>query len=468
MKKSQQQHSSSVNANMEKWLTIVSVSFISLVAFETLAVATAMPFVVEILHGEHLYALAAGITLATQLTTTALAGKWCDAKGPRQCLMAGLSLFAAGLIIATAAPTIEVLVLGRAVQGFGGGLIIVPLYVFVGNYIHPSRQPRVFASFAAAWVLPSLIGPFIAGLFVDHLHWRLVFGFVPACLILVIPILARLLRRFPPLHDPLPFTGLTRILTLACGTGVCIAALQIISGIKTTTFSYLLIGAIIALSVLAFICVRPLLPRGTLLAQPGLGASVAMRGILNGTYIAVEVYLPLMLKNLHGWNPTQAGLIMTTGAVTWALGSWVQGRITSPELRRQLPILGPILQLFGTLLTLCAASPSLPGILAVFGWLIAGFGTGLIYPALTVHALALTELSEHGIVSSAISIMDSMGAALFVAYAGIIFAILASWGLWAYASVIISMSIILVAALWVGLRVDMGRTSSPSQIQSEK
>ena len=130
-----------------KWL---SVGLISLIAFEALAVATAMPTVVSALHGDNLYALAMGVVMATQLMTTALAGPWSDSRSPQSCLYTGVGLFVLGLVICSSAQTMELFVLGRAVQGLGGGLSIVPLYTLIGNHVRPTRQPSFFAAFAAA------------------------------------------------------------------------------------------------------------------------------------------------------------------------------------------------------------------------------------------------------------------------------------------------------------------------------
>ena len=128
-------------ANLNWWLKIISVSVITLVAFETIAVSTALPFVVEELHGLHLYALASGIAMATQLITTVLAGPWCDARGPKPIFYGGTTLFVFGLAIETFAPTIHILVFGRAIQGFGGGLILVPLYVMIAKFVEARQQP---------------------------------------------------------------------------------------------------------------------------------------------------------------------------------------------------------------------------------------------------------------------------------------------------------------------------------------
>lgn len=107
----------SVSRNLERWILILAVVFISLAAFQTMAATTAMPYIVEILGGKHLYALAAGIVFAAQLMTTALSGPWVDAKGPKPSFFTGAALAMIGLTIASLAPNIEVIVVGRALQG---------------------------------------------------------------------------------------------------------------------------------------------------------------------------------------------------------------------------------------------------------------------------------------------------------------------------------------------------------------
>lgn len=442
-----------ISRSLEQWLTILAVALISLVAFETVAVATAMPFVVDILDGQHLYALASGVALATQLMTTALAGPWADAKGPKPSLYTGIGLFVSGLTVATLAPVIEVIVIGRAIQGFGGGLMIVPLYVLVGNYVTPQRQPSIFAWFSAAWVVPSLIGPFVAGFFVEHLNWRFVFGIVPVLIAVLMPILVVQFREFPPLHAPLPFGRHRRVVFFAATTGVAVAGIQVLSGFRGQSFTLPVVGAVVGLSALSFVLVRPLLPHGTLAARPGLPATVLLRGILNGAFIAVEVFLPLMLKEVHGWSPTQAGLIMTSGSITWAVGSWAQGQLTTPRARTALPIVGTTIQLLGTALTMAAAFEGLPAAITLLGWLLAGLGIGLVYPALAVHALGITPPERHGMTSSALSLADTMGAALFVAWAGVIYAAAFGLGAGAFAVVIGAMCAIIGAGLFVTKRV---------------
>ena len=161
-------------------LTVGMVALITLIAFESLAVATAMPTVAQALDGLPLYALAFGGPLASSVVAMVVSGTWSDLKGPTRPLWYGTAWFLLGLIVAGVAPTMEVLVAGRIIQGFGGGLVTVALYVVVGHLYPPELRARIFAAFATGWVVPSLVGPAIAGLIVEHASWRIVFLAVPA------------------------------------------------------------------------------------------------------------------------------------------------------------------------------------------------------------------------------------------------------------------------------------------------
>lgn len=442
-----------LGADMLRWLQVIAVSLVSMAAFETVAVTTAMPYVMEDLQGEYLYALASGIALATQVITTGLAGKWCDTKGPHPALYTGLILFISGLLIATFSPNAEILVLGRGIQGLGGGLLIVPLYVLAGHYIPPEKQANFFASLAAAWVLPALVGPAISGALVEYVHWRWVFGITPFVILAFLPLIIIKVRAFPHLADPQKLQNFPRVIFLALGTGIAVSGLQILSGVKAENFSALHFLGILLLTSCCFLAVRPLLPPYTLRAGRGLPASVLYRGMMNGAYVAVELFLPLLLKNVHNFSPTRAGIVLTIGSVTWAAGSFLQGKIHNPNWRKKMPLIGSTMQIIGIFLTLPGIFPAVPGEVVFAGWLIASLGVGIIYPGITVYALALTPKENHGRTSSALQILDSLGAAICIAYAGIIFALCRSLGVYAFGPTIGALVIFAVFALLIGQRI---------------
>lgn len=436
-----------VDRATERFLLVISVSVITAVAFEAVAVGTAMPIVASRLHGLNLYAVAMGIPLAAQLVTTAFAGLWCDAKSPQSCLHLGIGVLSAGLVVCTAAPNMPVFVMGRAVQGLGAGMCVVPLYAMVGSSVRTERQSPIFASLSAAWIVPSLVGPGIAGFLVEHASWRLVFGAVPALLAAAFPVVVAGTRRIPRTHGPRPLTGTGRILLPAAGAGAAVATLQILSGADSGGLTAWVYAAAGAAAAATFACVRPLLPPGTFALRCGLASTVLVRGLVSGVFIGIEAFLPLLLKEVHGWSPTPAGLILTVGSVTWALGSWIHGRVVSPRLTRRLPAFAVACQFAGVALVAPGSFAAVPAGFVVAGWTLAGLGIGLVFPAMSVLALAMTPRDRHGATSSAIQLADTLGAAFCVAVAGLVYAAILPSRQAAFAVAIGALALILGAAL---------------------
>ncbi|MFI5990380.1 MFS transporter [Streptomyces sp. NPDC051362] len=161
-------------------LSIGIVSVVLVIAFEATAVGTAMPVAARELDGVALYAFAFSGYFTTSLFGMVLAGQWSDRDGPLASLTVGIGAFAGGLLLSGTAGGMWLFVLGRAVQGLGGGLVIVALYVVVGRAYPERLRPAIMAAFAAAWVVPSVVGPLAAGAVTEHLGWRWVFLGIPA------------------------------------------------------------------------------------------------------------------------------------------------------------------------------------------------------------------------------------------------------------------------------------------------
>lgn len=434
-------------------LLIASVALITLAAFEALAVATVMPVVVDDLGGLHLYAVAAGAPLAAQLVATAVSGAWSDARGPRGSLLAGVLLFCVGLVVAGLAPAMGVLAVGRAVQGFGAGLLMVPLYVLVGSMVPAARQPRFFAAFAAAWVVPGLVGPAIAGTVADAVSWRWVFLGVPVLTLASCTLLLPLLRHVPPVRRGRPDVAARRrtrtVLLAATGAGLAAAALQVAGSDGGTPGIVLAVAGVAGLAV----TMRLLLPAGTLRLRAGVPSAVACRGLLHAAFVSAETFLPLLLVRVHGWSAREAGLVLTVSSITWAVGSAVQGRVREPRRRALLLWLGPLLLAAGTFVAAVAALPGGGTWWAVVGWTVAGGGMGLVFPALSVLALQATPQAEHGRVSSSLQMSDGLGAALGLAVAGAVFtALVGTGGTAGYLAGLLLAAVLALLAVWAGAR----------------
>ncbi|WP_152195399.1 MFS transporter [Georgenia subflava] len=415
--------------DLVRLLLVASVALITLVAFENLAVSTAMPAVAEDLGGLRLYAVASGVPLAAGLVATAVSGAWSDARGPRGSLLAGIVLFSTGLVIAGLAPSMEILVVGRAVQGFGGGLLVVPLYVLVGAMVPAARQPAFFAAFSAAWVVPALVGPGVTGLVVDHASWRWIFLGVPALTLGVSALLLPLLRHIPP-HGSRsdPAVRHSRLLLAATGTGAAVAVLQVAGSQTGSEMAAWVVPAAIVAAAVLVLCLPPLVPAGTVRLLRGVPSAVACRTLLNATFMTAQTFLPLLLVREHGWPVWQAGLVLTVASVAWATGAAIQGRVTSTAGRDRLSWLGPLLLAAGTFITAGATLEAVTPWIVVVGWALGGTGMGLAYPALSVLVLQATPPARHGRISSSLQVADALGAAMGLAASGALFTALVGTG----------------------------------------
>lgn len=445
------------------WITIGSCALVFLGAFESLAVTTIMPLVSVDLNGASLYALAFAGPLATGVVGMVVAGNWSDRRGPLTPLYVSSALFALGLLIAGTATTMPVLVIGRLVQGLGTGAVTVALYVIVAR-LYPARlHPSIFAGFAAAWVIPSLIGPFAAGLVTELLSWHWVFlgvvGLVALATAMVAPALRGLSGRgttsgtdADPGQTPRPSRAsrapwaFGRI-AWAVAAALAVLALSLVSEIDGIGLPLAGLAAVIAI-----IAVRPLLPRATLLARRGLPSVILLRGLAASAFFGGEVYLPYLLIEKYEFSPTLAGLALTLGALAWAGASWLQGRASETISNATCTMVGSVLVLAAILAAFLTALLGLPPTVAIAGWVLGGGGMGLMYPRLSTLTLALSKPGEQGFNSSALAIGDSLGSALSLALTGVVFAALAVTGL-SFAGVFAFAGVIAVVAIGVAPRV---------------
>ncbi|MBO2455871.1 MFS transporter [Actinomadura barringtoniae] len=385
---------------------------ITLLAFEAMSVGTVMPVTARDLNGLSLYAWGFSSTLIASLLTTVLAGGWIDRSGPAKPLMIGLTTFVAGLAIAGTAPSMWIFVFGRSVQGLGTGAAIVAVYVLIARVYPEDLRPRVFAALATAWVLPSLIGPAVGGIVADHAGWRWVFlGLIP----LVIPAAAILV----PALRKTTSAGHTPAAAAQAGRGRYLAAIGVAAGAGILLYGLdrsgpvLILTAAIGIAGLAYGLIR-LFPAGTLRMGRGLPSVVLTRGLLAGAFYGMDVFIPLALTTLHGFSPTEAGVVLTVAALGWSAASQIQGR--SRRSRSFFVILGSVLVAIGVVAA--TITLQLPGWWSAPAWTIGGLGMGLAISSLSVLLLDQSPEEEQGANSSALQISDSIGSSVVVGVAG--------------------------------------------------
>jgi MFS family permease len=370
-------------------------------AVEAMSVATVMPTVARSLHGLRFYSWGFTAFLLADVIGMVDAGRRCDRHGPRPSLLGGLSVFAAGLIVASAAPDMTVFLLGRVLQGLGGGAMIVAAYVVVAHAFPERLHAKVFGVLAAAWVVPSLVGPAVAGVVASTLSWRWVFAGIAPLAVGGAALLIPVLRSIPPgAGERTAAPGRLRTgIMLATGLGLVQGAAQAVD--------WWSLPLLVAGLVLVIVPLRRLLPAGALRLAPGLPTVIVLRAIVSCAFFGAEAYLPLTLTRLHHGTPREVGIPLTLAALGWTAGSWWQGR------RQRSPVVviraGYITVAVGVALLAVMASAAVSLWLAVPIWALAGAGMGIVMPTLSVLVLNLSPPGGQGANAAAFQISDMVG-----------------------------------------------------------
>lgn len=409
-------------------LSLAIVALITVIAFESMAVSTAMPEVAVELDAVRSYGLAFSVMLTTQLLGIVLAGVWCDRSGALPSLLAGQVLFAAGCGICGASSDFSPFLVGRAVAGLGAGLTFVAAFVVIGRTYPESLRPKVFSVISAAWVLPSLVGPVLAGWVTTTWSWRWVFWIVIAPVVVALTVL--LVRRGQIRAADAGVEASSRdhrshrrAARLGLGIAVAAGLMQWGTHELELEWSARTVGGVVGLVGLA-LCAPRLLPAGTFTMRRGLPSVMISRFFLPCAFFGTITYVPLMLTGERGLTLAQAGSLLAIGSIGWSLGSWVQGRDAFAGRRDRLVSVGG-----GTL------ALGLAGVVLVTwaGWwpwfvglplAVAGLGMGLGTASLSVLALSLTPPAEHGSASSSLQLSDVLGSVVGIAATGAVFATL--------------------------------------------
>jgi len=397
-------------------LTVGLVLAVTLVAFEALAIATVLPVVSRQLGDLRLYGWVFSAFLLSSLIGIVVAGTLADRMPIGRPMLAGLALFAIGLVIGGTAPTMAVLVAGRAVQGLGAGVVPAVAYVAISRGYPDACRPRMFAVLSTAWVVPGLVGPAIAALVAGAVGWRWVFlGLLP--LVVAAGLLATLaLRGVPrPVATGRPQLPYLPVLGVVAGAGVALASIS--SGRLPVVIAGALAGG-----ALLVVSLRRLTPPGTLTARRGLPATILSRGLLTCSFFAGDAYVPYAITTVRHAPTALGALALTAATMTWTAGSWVQARWITRFGPRRLVRLGEGLVFAGLVLMTITLLPSVPPELGIVAWAIAGFGIGQAYAPLSIATLDRATPGREGRATSSLQLFDVLGQAIGTGVAGAIVA----------------------------------------------
>ncbi|HLH98836.1 MAG TPA: MDR family MFS transporter [Xanthobacteraceae bacterium] len=396
-----------------------------LASLDQTIVSTALPTIVGEFGGlAHLSWIVTGYLLATTIVTP-LYGKLGDLLGRKIVLQSAILLFLVGSALCGMSRSMLELILFRALQGLGGGGLMVTTIAAVGDIVTPRERGRYQGLFGAVFGVSTVIGPLIGGYFVEHLSWRWIFYInLPLGLLSVLVIgwvfPTPTKRRRPPID----FAGAGLL-------AVLLSAVMLLTtlGGQTIGWTSLWSGVLLVLSLLGlagFILAErsaadPILPVS--LFQNRIFVVSCTVGFIVGLAMFGSVtYMPLYLQVVRGVSPAIAGLQLTPMMGGLLVTSVASGRIISRIGRyRMFPIIGTAVMTVGLALlsTLNVASP--PWMASVY-MLVLGLGLGMVMQVLVLAVQNAVDYRDLGVASSGTTLFRSIGGSVGVAAFGALFA----------------------------------------------
>jgi EmrB/QacA subfamily drug resistance transporter len=388
-------------------------------AIEMNIVATAMPRIAGALGGSDRFAWVISVYLLTNTVAAPLSGKLADLYGRKPVYQLGMGLFLLGSALSGAAPSMNLLIAARAIQGVGGGALATVALTILGDLYNPVERGRMQGLLSAVWGTAGALGPLAGGFIVDHLGWRWVFYLTlapgAAAMVLLSASLHERVARRPASLD----LGGAALLTAA------IVALQMAGGEhgpagNTRAFGFAAAGVVL-LGLFALVERRaqaPILPL-SLLGHRLIG-TVLLAALLSGAVMfGLSNYVPLFVQGVEGSSAREAGLVMTPFSVAWPLASVVAGLMIARVDTRVMVRAGMSLVALGAALALLATpGHAKPVFLAAV--LLAGTGMGLSSTPLLIALQSAVDWQTRGIATAAFSFCRTLGGTLGMVLAGAI------------------------------------------------
>ncbi|WP_392670164.1 DHA2 family efflux MFS transporter permease subunit [Streptomyces sp. LN785] len=395
-----------------------------LAALDQTIVSTALPTIVSDLGGlEHLSWVVTAYLLASTAATP-LWGKLGDQYGRKKLFQIAIVIFLIGSALCGLAQNMPELIAFRALQGLGGGGLIVLSMAIVGDLVAPRERGKYQGLFGAVFGMTSVLGPLLGGLFTEHLSWRWVFYInLPIGVVALLVIAAVLHIPVRRTRHTIDYLGTFLIASVA----TCLVLVASLGGTTWAWGSAQIIGLAVlsALLLIAFVYVErraaePVLPL-KLFRIRTFSLVAVISFVIGFAMFGAMVYLPTFLQVVHHITPTMSGVHMLPMVVGLLLTSTVSGQIVSRTGRwKVFPILGTGVTAIGLLflhrLTEYSSTWEMSAYFFVFG-----AGLGLVMQVLVLVVQNAVTYQDLGVATSGATFFRSIGASFGVAIFGTIF-----------------------------------------------
>ncbi len=401
-------------------IVLATMSALFLAALDQTIVVTAVPRIIAELSGLALLPWVTTSYLLTATTVLPLAGKADDRFGRRAVFLLAIAIFVVGSLAAGAAQTMLQLVLFRAVQGAGGGMLMATAFAVIGDLYSPRDRGRIQGGLAAVFGLASVIGPIAGGVITDTASWRWVFYVNVPVAAVAATLIALGMPRSPRSEGPRPPLDIAGAAALAGALVPLLLALTwagdrfewaspAIGGLFT-------LGAAM-LGVFLWVERRapdPILPLS--LARNRTFAVTAVAGFLVGFgMFATFTLVPLFLQGVNGVSASETGRLLTPLTLAIVGSSALAGQIVSRTGRYKLLLLAGIGAMAGGLAVLGTVDGSTSRGEVVRDVMLAGAGLGVTLPTFTVVVQNALPPRLIGVSTASVQFFRSVGGVTGVA-----------------------------------------------------
>ena len=396
---------------------------VSLYAVEAYIMATVAPSIVRDIGGLELFSWMTTLFVAAGVLGSITVATRPKGMGLRAVYIAAAIIFGAGSLICAAAPAMPVLLAGRAVQGYGAGMLSGLAYAFI-RFVYPEPLWRKASTlYAAIWGVATVLGPTLGGFFAAGGAWREAF-IILVPLTLVMAVSARWL--LPDVADDRAEqrTPLMQIILLLSS----VLLVSVAGTIEHESYKVVLIVVSIALIAAMVVIERKsnarLLPYGAAMITNPISRLYLTMFVLI-VVLTSDIYIPYFLQTLHGVTPLVSGYLVALVALGWTIGAFFSASFSGRQAAIAI-VTGCILETAATasLIPFIATTASFgdlaqlaPAVAAMF---VMGFGVGIGWAHFVTKIISIASRAEQDKASAAISMVQSLGGAFGAAVAGVI------------------------------------------------
>ena len=390
-------------------------------ATEQSIVATALPTIAGEFGQADRIAWVISAYLITSTIVTPLYGKMSDLFGRRIVYLTAIAVFGLGSVLCASAPSMNMLVLFRAIQGLGGGGLMSMSFVIVGDVVSPRERGKYIGGFTSVFTVASITGPLWGGLLVDGPGWRWAFwSVVPLSAVAFAVCMPALRLPFVTRRRPIDWLGIALLIVAA--TGLILVPIWGGSAFAWGSWQIMFTAGIGVVATGLFVwqesrAIEPVLPLRLFTDRTVVAVFVMGCGIM-GSLLALTTFMPLFLQVAAGMSATRSGLTMVPQSIAISLAATFSGIVVTRTGRYKWNlIVGPILAILG-MLALTRITPDSTAVTLAPVLFLLGAGVGLIFPNLTLSVQNTVEPQDLGIGTSTANFFRSVGGAFGAAIGG--------------------------------------------------